>query len=132
MIFLFVCIFSPLRRVTVQFFLTSLGCKGSSKEKGPALGSMSASSAVILMPLFSGFSHISASGGNTSGALSFMSRRRICRVPVLLAGGTPGDQTDSTYCQQTQDTMHIKIRHAIWVNAELNFSSAVFSTVLNI
>lgn len=90
-----VFIFSPLRRVIVQFFLTSLGCKGSSKEKGAVLGSRSASTAVILMPLFSGFSHITVSGGKTSGALSLTSRRRICRVPVLLAGGIPGDQTDS-------------------------------------
>lgn len=73
----------------VQFLLTVDGRLLNSKAKGPALGWMSPSMAVILMPLGSGLSHISASRGNTCGALSLMSSRKICSVPVPLAGGMP-------------------------------------------
>lgn len=65
----------PLRRVMVQFFLTAEGTLGSSKTKGPTLGSMSASAAVMLMTFRLGFSQICASLGSSSGALSLMSIR---------------------------------------------------------
>lgn len=84
-----VCVILPLIRVMVQFLLTSEGRWANSKAKGPALGFRSPSSAVMLMALGSGFSHISASGGDTLGALSLISNRWICRVPVPLAGGVP-------------------------------------------
>lgn len=65
----------PLRRCRVQLRRTSEGRLASSKAKGPALGLRSGSLAVRLRALGSGLSHISTSGGNTWGALSFMSVR---------------------------------------------------------
>lgn len=51
----------PLILVMVQFLRTSKGRWANSKAKGPALGLRSPSTAVMLMALGSGFSHISAS-----------------------------------------------------------------------
>ena len=82
----------PLIRLSVQLRRTSDGRLANSKANGPALGVRSGSLAVMLMPLGSGFSHISTSGGKTWGALSFMSSRYIWRVPVPLAGGIPAQR----------------------------------------
>lgn len=81
--------FSPLIREMVQLRRMMDGWRGSSKTKGPMLGSVSASTAVMLIEFMLDLSQIWASLGTRDGALSFTSIRNICRVPVLLAGGEP-------------------------------------------
>lgn len=73
----------------VQFLLILAGVSGSSKAKGPAFGSMSGSTAVMLIALGCSVSQVVASFGFTWGALSLMSSRYICSVPVPLIGGIP-------------------------------------------
>lgn len=81
----------PLSLEMVQLRRTLAGKEGSSKTKGPTLGSASASEAVMLtLELGRARSHTWASRGTSTGALSLTSIRMICRVPVPLAWGEPG------------------------------------------
>lgn len=90
----------PLSLEMVQLRRTLAGKDGSSKTKGPTLGSASASEAVMLtLELGRALSHTWASRGTSTGALSLTSIRMICRVPVPLAWGEPdgeGGRGDKT------------------------------------
>lgn len=79
-------IYLPLNLEIVQLRRTLPGKDGSSKTKGPTLGSASASDAVMLiLELGCARSHTWASRGTSTGALSLISMRKIWRVPVPLA-----------------------------------------------